>query len=272
MQDKATALKLCECGCGQPAPIATYTNAAKGYFRGQQVRFVRGHHRGSGFQPVTAGERFGRLTVLEERTDSFLLVRCDCGEVISRRAVDVISGQIQSCGCLKRERIAALGRSKRFDPGTAPTHRVCVYCGIKKALSEFTKAKRSGYGRCHECKTCTTQRSRDWARANPERAEELRQRAGLKLIGATTEQYTARVDEQGHICAICGKPESRRHHQGRVCRLALDHDHITGQIRGALCSSCNLALGKFGDDPVLLRTAADYLDHWRNRAEMTPED
>jgi hypothetical protein len=263
---------LCECGCGQLAPIAQYTNAAKGYFRGQQVRFVRGHHRGSGFQPVAAGARFGRLVVLEERTDSFLLVQCECGETaISRRAVDVISGKIQSCGCLKREHIAALGRAKRFDPTTPPTHRVCTCCGVGKSLSEFTQSKRSGYGRSHECKMCATKRSREWAQENPERADELRRRATLRRIGATPEQYADRVDSQGHVCAICGEPESRQHQEGKVCRLALDHNHATGQIRGALCSSCNLALGKLNDDPVRLRAAADYLDHWRSRAAMPTE-
>lgn len=36
--------KLCECGCGQPAPIAQRTHSAKGYVKGQPVRFIPGHH------------------------------------------------------------------------------------------------------------------------------------------------------------------------------------------------------------------------------------
>lgn len=34
---------LCECGCGQPAPIAAQTNTKLGYVRGQAQRFIRGH-------------------------------------------------------------------------------------------------------------------------------------------------------------------------------------------------------------------------------------
>ena len=34
---------LCECGCGQPAPIAQKTNACFGHVKGQPIRFVRGH-------------------------------------------------------------------------------------------------------------------------------------------------------------------------------------------------------------------------------------
>ncbi len=39
-----TSVKLCECGCGQPAPIAKRTNAKLGHIAGQPVRFIRGHH------------------------------------------------------------------------------------------------------------------------------------------------------------------------------------------------------------------------------------
>jgi hypothetical protein len=36
-------VKLCECGCGQPAPISPDTNRPKGYTKGQPRRFVNGH-------------------------------------------------------------------------------------------------------------------------------------------------------------------------------------------------------------------------------------
>ena len=35
---------LCQCGCGQPAPIATRTVASRGRFKGQPMRFIRGHN------------------------------------------------------------------------------------------------------------------------------------------------------------------------------------------------------------------------------------
>lgn len=36
-------MKLCECGCGGPAPIAKKPNKKLGHINGQPVRFIRGH-------------------------------------------------------------------------------------------------------------------------------------------------------------------------------------------------------------------------------------
>lgn len=38
-------IQLCECGCGQPAPIATRNWHKRGIKKGQYLRFVCGHHR-----------------------------------------------------------------------------------------------------------------------------------------------------------------------------------------------------------------------------------
>lgn len=58
---------------------------------------------------------------------------------------------------------------------------------------------------------------------------------------------------QNGVCAIC------RHECERGRALSVDHDHCTGQIRGLLCSNCNLVLGLFGDNPELFMAAADYV-------------
>ena len=43
-------------------------------------------------------------------------------------------------------------------------------------------------------------------------------------------------------------------------RLAVDHCHKTGKIRGLLCTKCNIGLGYFNDDVILLKNSIRYLE------------
>jgi hypothetical protein len=68
-------------------------------------------------------------------------------------------------------------------------------------------------------------------------------------------------ERQDGRCAICqekiityiGTRKTRK------SQLQIDHCHRTGAVRGLLCFLCNSGLGKFRDNPALLRAAADYL-------------
>jgi hypothetical protein len=60
-----------------------------------------------------------------------------------------------------------------------------------------------------------------------------------KLYGITPQDYDRLFQLQGGRCAICGRrPQTKR--------LAVDHDHATGAVRGLLCASnengCNRAV------------------------------
>jgi hypothetical protein len=88
---------------------------------------------------------------------------------------------------------------------------------------------------------------------HPNRVYARRKRA-LALIGWTPEQYDIAHTEQGGLCAICKQPESAK---GK--RLSADHNHKTGIPRKLLCGECNIGLGKYKDDPLLLEAAAAYI-------------
>lgn len=75
----------------------------------------------------------------------------------------------------------------------------------------------------------------------------------------SAEEYERLFREQGGVCAICQRPE-RAAYKGGTKRLAVDHCHQNLGIRGLLCLSCNNGLGRFEDDPALLRAAADYIE------------
>jgi len=82
----------------------------------------------------------------------------------------------------------------------------------------------------------------------------------LTAHGITLEDYERMMDDQGGVCAICGRHEHRLSTAGgRAYRLAVDHDHSTAKIRGLLCSMCNHAIGYLDDSPALLARAVAYL-------------
>jgi hypothetical protein len=79
-------------------------------------------------------------------------------------------------------------------------------------------------------------------------------RWGLKLnYGITVQEYEAKLVAQEGKCAICRCSDSGK--KG----WHVDHDHDTGKFRGLLCMNCNTGLGKFRDDPDLVRAALQYL-------------
>ena len=72
-------------------------------------------------------------------------------------------------------------------------------------------------------------------------------------FGITEDEFNFLYEKQNGECAICNvKPTGYKIH--------VDHDHVTGQVRGLLCVKCNLALGLFMDEKKLLMKAIDYLN------------
>ncbi|KKM26083.1 hypothetical protein LCGC14_1588390, partial [marine sediment metagenome] len=63
----------------------------------------------------------------------------------------------------------------------------------------------------------------------------------------TIDEYDALSQRQGGVCAICRSKETMKNKYG-LKRLAVDHNHLTGKIRGLLCGRCNQALGLFASD------------------------
>jgi hypothetical protein len=79
-----------------------------------------------------------------------------------------------------------------------------------------------------------------------------------KGYGISLETYNEMLEQQGHVCAICGKPEQIVA-KGRIKALAVDHNHATGEVRGLLCQACNKALGLLQDDVSLFTKSIQYL-------------
>lgn len=130
--------------------------------------------------------------------------------------------------------------------------KICSKCGDNKPVTEFHKRKGRPLGVVSWCKECAKVRAKEkyHATKHVDKTYKLQ-----KAYGITLDEYNILLKSQGGVCAICGGTESSC--DGRM--LAVDHCHLTGRVRGILCSNCNRALGLFKDSPDTLRSAIKYL-------------
>lgn len=71
-----------------------------------------------------------------------------------------------------------------------------------------------------------------------------------RRYGLTIFQYNQMLATQGDVCAVCHQKNTPAHRNGKSHErvLAVDHDHITGKIRGLLCHRCNYIVGTVESD------------------------
>ena len=68
--------------------------------------------------------------------------------------------------------------------------------------------------------------------------------------GITMSDYNNLFEKQSGCCAICHKFYEA---------LCVDHNHMTGKVRGLLCRKCNVGIGVLNDDIKILTDAVKYL-------------
>lgn len=106
--------------------------------------------------------------------------------------------------------------------------RTCPRCRGIKLLTEFSPNRSRPSGIAHYCKVCM-------------------RRVGKKSRYGIEEPPSTK-------CDICGTMEN----------LCIDHDHVSGLVRGTLCDDCNLSLGKMQDDLSRIEKAAAYLRKFKS--------
>ena len=134
----------------------------------------------------------------------------------------------------------------------------CSRCHQIKPLSDFVKSKAKRMGLVSRCKQCLSE-------THPHRPyvpgkyptptpEVARSKNLFRLYGITLVEYDAMLALQGGVCKVCGGPP-----YGKGGRYHVDHDHVTGKIRGILCHKCNVALGMVQDKVEHLKALIAYL-------------
>lgn len=125
----------------------------------------------------------------------------------------------------------------------------------------FYNYKNKSDGKSYRCKICDDKARKKWVATNPEQAHKSSRNNNLKIrFGVDIEWYEEQFKKQGSCCALCGIAENQIQGTIKNYSFSVDHDHITGKIRGILCNPCNRALGFFKDNAAVLRKAADYVE------------
>jgi polyhydroxyalkanoate synthesis regulator phasin len=137
----------------------------------------------------------------------------------------------------------------------------------KKFVDEnVSKAKRKEYRKEWTLKNRIKilEAGRNWKRKNRKRVALLARlryqknnqkeldRIRFNKYGITGDKFRKILKRQGAKCPICNRDIAKN--------PSVDHDHLTGKIRGLICNKCNLAIGNAEDSPTRLRAMADYLE------------
>jgi hypothetical protein len=124
------------------------------------------------------------------------------------------------------------------------TEKVCKDC-----VAEGVTTKRPAP---HPGPRCTTH---DRAVKKARRAAS-HERMVQSTYGLGPGDYERLYAAQGNHCAVSGCRAT-----GKVKRLAVDHNHATGEVRGLLCGPHNQLIGYNRDNPEAFRSLAEYLEN-----------
>lgn len=140
----------------------------------------------------------------------------------------------------------------------------CCLCKISKPRTEFYKNRTHKDGFESRCKICHDERDNNPEHRRLEKRYKKRYYDTNKTdlskkqrvyhyntyFHLTLDEVQKIVDYQHGCCAMCGRPLPKPH---------IDHSHVDGLVRGALCWPCNRLLGLAHDNPELLNQALSYL-------------
>lgn len=148
--------------------------------------------------------------------------------------------------------------------------KTCKHCNLSKDLSCFAKHTKSKDGLQSYCKDChhninalyrLNNKEKDKERNklyHKQKADIVRDRHYKNRYAISYDYFLELVENQNKKCKIC-KIDLTLGDRKKTCAV-LDHCHVTGKIRGVLCTMCNTALGKFCDSISILESAINYLE------------
>ncbi len=102
------------------------------------------------------------------------------------------------------------------------------------------------------CPNCEKRPAKEGRTCCVECLEDKKLTAKFGTAGPYRQLYAELFERQQGLCGICKE---------HMKRPLLDHCHSTMQVRGLLCSNCNVGLGQFKDNATLLKRALEYIEN-----------
>ena len=132
--------------------------------------------------------------------------------------------------------------------------KVCSKCKETLDLSEFGVDRRYNKPRSY-CKQCCRDKEKEYRKKYPEkiRASNIKQAYNVSLDRA----YELMSVENCQSCGVV-LTKATQHVRCNTDRC-IDHCHTSGEVRGVLCSGCNLALGHLSDSLDKIKGLERYL-------------
>jgi len=146
-------------------------------------------------------------------------------------------------------------------------NKICTECNKRKSIKRFHIQKSGKHGVRAICIKCRRKKGRKYSKAHKKEKREnyFKNKQHYtnihirKKYGITLKQYNKMLKSQNNCCAICGKPEEEKEKNKSIRKLAIDHDHKTGNVRGLLCGKCNKGIGLLQGNIKILINATKYL-------------
>ena len=181
---------------------------------------------------------FGRLTIKSmpfKKTNNVsksncnryhVKTECACGTSKDVPIAYLYYGGTKSCGCYRSE-------LKQKGSFAKDGKKKCAHCRKVKKVECFA----------------TNNHCKDQLNPHCRECDHIK---GIKKYALDEITYNNMLVQQDNRCAICDRKPYKR-------RLAVDHCHSTGKIRGLLCNECNTLLGRLGDDAYHVKQFIDKL-------------
>jgi len=134
------------------------------------------------------------------------------------------------------------------------TNKDKLSCQCKKCVAIY-KARRYKKDVKYKANLYAANKRYKQTKKGKERQRVLNRKRTTETYGLTPMDYNRMWVKQKGCCAICG-----RHQDEFKRKLAIDHNHETGQVRGLLCTRCNTLVEGVADKNFM-QSALEYLNN-----------